>query len=81
MPQTTRKWTYRDPLVTVTYPAGTDADDMPAKRRKAAEEAGVLEQESKSGQSDGAANASAARGSRSASSRRSADSPRSGSGD
>lgn len=43
MPQTTRKWTYRDPLVTVTYPAGTDAEDMPAKRRKAAEDAGVFE--------------------------------------
>lgn len=37
----TREWTYRDPLVTVTYPKGWTGT-LPAKQRAAAQEAQVL---------------------------------------
>lgn len=41
MDEFAREWTYRDPMVTVTYPKGW-VGSLPAERRKAAEAAGVL---------------------------------------
>jgi len=41
MDEFAREWTYRDPMVTVTYPKGWTGS-LPAVRRKAAEQAGAL---------------------------------------
>lgn len=41
MDEFAREWTYRDPMVTVTYPKGW-AGSLPAVRRKAAEQDRVL---------------------------------------
>lgn len=41
MDEFAREWTYRDPMVTVTYPKGWTGT-LPAIRRKAAEADGAL---------------------------------------
>ena len=41
MDEFAREWTYRDPMVTVTYPKGW-AGELSAAQRKAAEAAGAL---------------------------------------
>lgn len=41
MDEFAREWTYRDPMVTVTYPKGW-AGSLPAVRRKKAEQDGAL---------------------------------------
>lgn len=41
MDEFAREWTYRDPMVTVTYPKGW-VGSLPDVQRKAAEAAGVL---------------------------------------
>lgn len=41
MDEFAREWTYRDPMVTVTYPKGWTGA-LPAVRRKAAEQDGAL---------------------------------------
>lgn len=41
MDEFAREWTYRDPMVTVTYPKGWTGV-LPAVRRKAAEQDGAL---------------------------------------
>lgn len=41
MDEFAREWTYRDPMVTVTYPKGW-VGSLPAVQRKAAEQEGAL---------------------------------------
>lgn len=51
MDEFAREWTYRDPMVTVTYPKGWTGL-LPAARRKAAERDGALAVEAPATEAD-----------------------------